>query len=1088
MSVLPTLNLSLVATPLPHPLPPPQQQHQQSSLTARSAGIRLKVRAFFRACVNHPPRPCLLVSDSSDGDRNCTSLSAFCLASAGMAMPVALARSLVLPGPLHDTICTDIVNCISDPRAREALTTAFSSTEIAVDSAVAAPADSRPLKRRRTSDTSHGPSPELDIQYKRQFFINELLLPNSAYSTPLLASLAFVDEIEADWTGMSDSGSSVSPSSASLASTDDTTWARAMNSILHSKSPATGATLLNLLTTVKESFPHDSTANKAVGEAWKSLEKYIHPLPRQSSASASAKKIAPVVPKKPIQTRRITSISLQNTPVKAKTPRKAPAERLLVASADRFSSRKRRDASNEKEIVASSFPCEVPSAKLPGDITREAEEKWDGRYKGMMELYSRKDFLTAGLYSGFLNTESPVNKILVESEPSVSAPSKRFTFSLPIYFGDTMLNTIEDFSLTHDLFRFIECVGAGELLIVPDPATTNFVDRQTKATSVCANTKKWADCFSCSTKFAVLKFRLVDIFVDRRPRKGGIHPVCNCVAPPNGGIACGSDCLNRLMQFECVEGKCPTGSACSNQRFQRGESAPDLELCETVGRGFGIRATARIPKNSLVMEYCGEIISQETCLERMETMYASSAHYYFLTYDRTEVIDGGRKGSLARFVNHSCDPNCRIEKWGVEGEFCVGIFADRDIEAGTELTYDYKFESFGPMKKCLCGGRRCRGFLGLNKNNNDLRSDIKVLKLGILPINMHLADTIDPATYDTLDPELLSNSSDTADIHRTFAFKRILLPTTDTSSAIPFTIRVLDGTPFDSGINIAVFGGIMPSETMLALLREAAEVTIDSRVFIKRNIRRLARAVMGVGTALPSTNIISPPVFLKRCLAKRLTALPRWRSRTKRSSGTKYHTAALTRHGRSRGAVARWTRRSQKLAGDSVVTDEAGNVVQESAWTAILTRIERIRADRSSAGNMQLPTEPAAVLPNPQTKTIRGRRCDINEIFTMLCARRDNHELFSGAPDSDGGACDSGVMDVDDGGGSTCERCEVPEPADFQTSGRNDKCRLDSADSACNASVSVAVTGAKRRESGRLALTAATEAALRRQQEGKENA
>lgn len=51
---------------------------------------------------------------------------------------------------------------------------------------------------------------------------------------------------------------------------------------------------------------------------------------------------------------------------------------------------------------------------------------------------------------------------------------------------------------------------------------------------------------------------------------------------------------------------------------------------------------------------------------------------------------------LARFVNHSCEPNCEIQKWSVNGRFRMGLFAQRDIEPGEELTYDYNFSLFNP--------------------------------------------------------------------------------------------------------------------------------------------------------------------------------------------------------------------------------------------------------------------------------------------------------------------------------------------------------------------------------------------------------
>ena len=65
-----------------------------------------------------------------------------------------------------------------------------------------------------------------------------------------------------------------------------------------------------------------------------------------------------------------------------------------------------------------------------------------------------------------------------------------------------------------------------------------------------------------------------------------------------------------------------------------------------------------------------------------------------------EVIDATRKGGPARFLNHSCAPNCATEKWLVAGELCVGIFARKQIAAGEEVTYDYRL--------AWNGGRRIR--------------------------------------------------------------------------------------------------------------------------------------------------------------------------------------------------------------------------------------------------------------------------------------------------------------------------------------------------------------------------------------------
>ena len=58
--------------------------------------------------------------------------------------------------------------------------------------------------------------------------------------------------------------------------------------------------------------------------------------------------------------------------------------------------------------------------------------------------------------------------------------------------------------------------------------------------------------------------------------------------------------------------------------------------------------------------------------------------------DRQEVVDATMSGSMARFINHSCDPNCYSRIINVEGKKKIIIFAERNIVKGEELTYDYK--------------------------------------------------------------------------------------------------------------------------------------------------------------------------------------------------------------------------------------------------------------------------------------------------------------------------------------------------------------------------------------------------------------
>lgn len=77
--------------------------------------------------------------------------------------------------------------------------------------------------------------------------------------------------------------------------------------------------------------------------------------------------------------------------------------------------------------------------------------------------------------------------------------------------------------------------------------------------------------------------------------------------------------------------------------------------------------------------------------------YHNEKHRYMMVLSGGEVIDATRMGGFARFINHSCEPNCGVEKWDVNGEERCGIFALRDIHTSEEITFDYKFESFSKL-------------------------------------------------------------------------------------------------------------------------------------------------------------------------------------------------------------------------------------------------------------------------------------------------------------------------------------------------------------------------------------------------------
>ncbi|CAM9396626.1 unnamed protein product [Heterosigma akashiwo] len=114
----------------------------------------------------------------------------------------------------------------------------------------------------------------------------------------------------------------------------------------------------------------------------------------------------------------------------------------------------------------------------------------------------------------------------------------------------------------------------------------------------------------------------------------------------------------------------------------------------------------------MVVEYRGELIGNAVA-DKREKMYerARVADYMF-RMDDYAVVDATRMGSLARYINHSCDPNCYSQVIVHEGRKKIVVYAKRAVAAGEELCYDYKFPTEDAEKLvCLCGAARCRGFM-----------------------------------------------------------------------------------------------------------------------------------------------------------------------------------------------------------------------------------------------------------------------------------------------------------------------------------------------------------------------------------------
>jgi SET domain-containing protein len=135
--------------------------------------------------------------------------------------------------------------------------------------------------------------------------------------------------------------------------------------------------------------------------------------------------------------------------------------------------------------------------------------------------------------------------------------------------------------------------------------------------------------------------------------------------------------------------------------------------------GRGVFAARAIRKGARIVEYRGQRISWKEAEARPPSDPANPFHTFYFTLEDGRVIDAGVRGNAARWINHSCQPNCESEE---SDDGRVYIRARRAIRAGEERSYDYRLTIDGRLTKaereafrCRCGAPRCRGTLLVRK-------------------------------------------------------------------------------------------------------------------------------------------------------------------------------------------------------------------------------------------------------------------------------------------------------------------------------------------------------------------------------------
>jgi SET domain-containing protein len=130
--------------------------------------------------------------------------------------------------------------------------------------------------------------------------------------------------------------------------------------------------------------------------------------------------------------------------------------------------------------------------------------------------------------------------------------------------------------------------------------------------------------------------------------------------------------------------------------------------------GFGIYARKDIPKGTRIIQYVGERITKKEAERRAdEVLFAAKADsdcgaVYIFVLNKRYDIDGNVSYNTAKYINHSCDPNCETEN--IRGK--IWVIALRDIQKGEELNYNYGYD-LDDFKDhpCYCRTKRCVGFI-----------------------------------------------------------------------------------------------------------------------------------------------------------------------------------------------------------------------------------------------------------------------------------------------------------------------------------------------------------------------------------------
>jgi len=169
--------------------------------------------------------------------------------------------------------------------------------------------------------------------------------------------------------------------------------------------------------------------------------------------------------------------------------------------------------------------------------------------------------------------------------------------------------------------------------------------------------------------------------------------------------------------YEC-NSSCSCGVNCITRGTQRGEHL-SLKVYQTDKKGYGVKTTMDLSKGEFVCEYIGELTRLSDAKIKLSAIPLTDPCFVLIYKEHfgtvktlCTCIDATVKGNIARFINHSCDPNLvmlPVRSDSIVPRLC--LFTLRDVSMETELCFSYGDTLVGSGKPCYCGSEVCKGYL-----------------------------------------------------------------------------------------------------------------------------------------------------------------------------------------------------------------------------------------------------------------------------------------------------------------------------------------------------------------------------------------